>query len=242
MVTNGFDQIGKTLISGSHGKLPLSNKNVYARIISTPTHSAKSWLIADKDGLVSASTITPGETRHLTGTNNDIKDRMDELVGLLTGLGLDYHDFKNLNTTSNLLYVNAAGELDVSSTSLEYATGMQLQMDDLNKSLPDEFLEKASVGNLYGVEVKANESTTIDVSSRRLGGQQPEHDTYRGQINIDSDAISFNIIGACTALCTRIVYMDGSTTIHMYLTVRGFCDFDILIAKSAGGGGVVYLI
>lgn len=123
---------------------------------------------------MAASTITSDEIDYLTGPKNMFKDRLGELTGLLTGLDLNHSLFKHVFTsnyltkfsteriapTNNLLYVNDAGELVVSGTSLESVTGKQLQIDgvqrqidNINKSLPNETRGiKALIASFYDTE------------------------------------------------------------------------------------------
>lgn len=59
-------------------------------------------LISGQGGSVTASNITSDELKYLTGIYFDIKDRLDELAGLRTGLDLNYYPFEAVITSNYL--------------------------------------------------------------------------------------------------------------------------------------------
>lgn len=98
-MTGNVDKVGQILISDTHCNISLSANTVGELVIRTPTYTAGKCLISVQDGLVAASTVTSDEVKYLTGVNTNIKERLDELAALHTGLNLNYSQFREVLTS-----------------------------------------------------------------------------------------------------------------------------------------------
>lgn len=149
-VGDNFKNIGKTLISDTHGKIGLSARSTgdlgSGGGGEAPVSEPNRCLISCQCSGVTVSTTRPNEVTYLARIYLNIHEELDELTRVNSGLNLEMFQIRNtlstkylskwwekiMEPTGNVLYVYYIEDIDVPRTSLAYVEGLQTQIDAIH--------------------------------------------------------------------------------------------------------------
>lgn len=136
----------------------------------------------------------------------------------------------NFTDQRKLLYSKSDGDLDTSSTSLDYINGLQANMDAVGENIPNKNTElRSSVGRFYGtntsnIESGSNPYSSIHGRGLIIGGRCDGNYANSGQITT-SDTNSLTSTGVVHIEADKKVDVDGSVSNFNNLTVYGLLIF-----------------